>query len=111
MSGRVGLAGEVPHRLSQSGKGILYRAESTCRLDARGKGRISLKRMASFRVEWLQQIDVLPANIRWMIAMDPASSDDPTAAEFAIVLVGFWQKKSSSRRSLPNAVLCRCGLR
>ena len=49
--------------------------------------------MASFRVEWLQQIDVLPANIRWMIAMDPASSDDPAAAEFAIVLVGFWQKK------------------
>lgn len=49
--------------------------------------------LASFRPEWLQWITELPAGIRWMVAMDPASSDDPNAAEFAIVLVGFYGKK------------------
>ncbi|XAI96498.1 terminase large subunit [Microcystis phage Mel-JY34] len=48
---------------------------------------------ASFRTEWLQWTQELPAGTRWMVAMDPASSDDPNAAEFGIVLVGFHGKK------------------
>lgn len=48
--------------------------------------------LSSFRVEWLKPLDLLPANCRFYIAIDPASSEAADAAEFAMVLLAFWGK-------------------
>ena len=50
--------------------------------------------IVSFRQEWLKFIEVLPANAFWLIAIDPASSDNKkTADDFSISLMCFYAQK------------------
>lgn len=71
------------------------------------------KEMASFRLEWLRVMEDRPEHIRWLIAIDPASSDDPGAAELAIVLLGFWgknvlvEKEFAKRGTMPDEVVAK----
>jgi len=48
----------------------------------------------SFNIAWLKHWDVLPEHMVTIIAIDPASSDNPKADQQAAVVLGFYQKKA-----------------
>lgn len=45
---------------------------------------------ASFKQEWLKYYTVLPSGAWFLIAVDPASSDDPSADFFAVVVLAIY---------------------
>jgi len=47
----------------------------------------------SFNIAWLRYWDVLPEHMVTILAIDPASSDNPKADQQAVVALGFWQKR------------------
>ena len=50
--------------------------------------RIVSSDMAAFRNEWLQYWQVLPGDLRYVITIDPASSDAPDASHQAMAVLG-----------------------
>lgn len=51
--------------------------------------KIVAKELASFRQEWLQYWEILPDDLRYIIAIDPASSDNPKADDQVIGVLGY----------------------
>lgn len=51
--------------------------------------RIVAKELASFRDDWLQYWDVLPDDLQYIIAIDPASSDSKDADDQVIGVLGW----------------------
>lgn len=47
---------------------------------------------ASFNPENMKLYDILPDNMVYLIAIDPASSDSPTADDQVIMVLGFWKR-------------------
>lgn len=51
--------------------------------------KIVAKELASFRQDWLQYWEILPDDLRYVIAIDPASSDNPKADDQVIGAIGY----------------------
>lgn len=51
--------------------------------------KIVAKEMASFRAEWIQYWDVLPDDLQYIIAIDPASSDNKDADDQVVGVLGW----------------------
>jgi hypothetical protein len=51
--------------------------------------RIVAKELATFRVEWLQYWEVLPEDLTYIVAIDPAASDSKDADDQVIGVLGF----------------------
>lgn len=51
--------------------------------------KIVSSEMAAFRMEWLDFYEIMPSDMWFTIAIDPARSDDKNASKLAMVVLGF----------------------
>lgn len=51
--------------------------------------KIVSSELAAFRLEWLEYYEIMPSDMWFVIAIDPARSDDKEASKLAMVVLGF----------------------